>query len=129
MIRTQGKGREQTLQKSIEALDGKINDIQQGQLENPAQGDINIEKQNIIDMRDEDARKSNMTVYNAKESKEAPRERQRTDTLFILILFKDQIGITEFKEEYILNVIRLGKKQYDKNRPIRVNLDIQSTTN
>jgi len=33
-----------TPKKSLEAIDGKINNNQQGQLENTAQGDINIEK-------------------------------------------------------------------------------------
>jgi len=37
------------------------------------------------------------------------------------------MGMTEFKEEYILNMIRLEKKQDDKNRTIRVKLDTQAT--
>jgi len=121
--------RTDTVQKSFEALDGNIDNIQQGQLEIPTQGDLNIEK-TIIDMRDEEARKSNMIVYNTEESKEeAPRDRYRADTLFIHTLFRDQIGMTEFKEEYILNVTRLEKKQDVKNRPIWVKLDTQATKN
>ena len=55
---TRQRERTDTIQKSLEALEGKINNIQQGQLGNPAHGDINIEKKTIIDMRDEEARKS-----------------------------------------------------------------------
>jgi len=50
-------------------------------------------------MRDEEARKGNMIVFNAEESKEeAPRDRQRADTLFLLTFFRDQMVMTEFKE-------------------------------
>ena len=64
-----------------------------------------------------------------EKAEEIPRDRQREDTLFILTLFRDQMGMTGFMEEYILNVTRLAKKQDDKNRPIRVKLDTQTNKN
>ena len=64
-----------------------------------------------------------------EKAEEIPRDRQREDTLFILTLFRDQMGMTGFMEEYILNVTRLAKKQDDKNRTIRVKLDTQATKN
>jgi hypothetical protein len=124
---TTQRARTDAQQKSL--LDGKINNIQQGQLTNPAQGlvDTNIE-QTIKEMRDEEARKNNMVVYNAEEStEESPRDRQRADTVFIHTLFRDQMGMLEFKEDHIVNVTRLGKKQDAKNRPMLVKLDTQAT--
>ena len=79
-------------------------------------------------MRDQEARESNLIVYNAEESKkEAHRDKQRADTFYILTLFRDQMERTGFKEEYILNVTRPGQKQDVQNRPNRVNLDAQAT--
>ena len=68
-------------------------------------------------MTDEEARKSNMIAYSAEER------------IIHTYTFLDQMRMTELKEEYILHVSRLGKKQDDKNKPIRVTLDTLAAKN
>jgi hypothetical protein len=67
---TRQRARTDTLQKSLEALDGKIDNIQQGKLKSSTRRYKHRKPPNIIDMRDEEARKSNLIVYNTEESKE-----------------------------------------------------------
>ena len=90
-------------------------------------GDHSKIEKTIQVMKDEDSLKANIIVYNTEES-DADDIKQRTkdDANFIQTMCEDmQVqGITNGN---ILQLVRLGKKEDGKKRPLLVKLDSVST--
>ena len=67
-----------------------------------------------------------MVVYNLPESKrEEARERYREDEEACRIIFEEGIGVEQVEQKQL---IRLGKREENKTRPVLVKLGKEETT-
>jgi len=113
-VRTDG------LKKSLEFLDGKITHVQKGQLTKSAQ--------DLVDTKEEEKTSKAMRKVEKKHL-EIDTEAEGRYKLFIHTPFRDQMGKSDFEEEYIISLTWLGKKQDTENRSMLVKLDTKATNN
>jgi len=106
--------------KKIESVTGEMHEVQKTLTE---------AKRQIEDDKDKEKRKCNVIMYRVVESKAASVEdRKKDDVEFCLTLFNDVLDV-ECSREGIANVIRLGKKESDRVRPLLVSFKEGTTKN
>jgi len=97
--------------KKIESVSGEMHEVQKTIIEAKLQ---------IEEEKDKEKRKSNVVIYRLGESKATSVEsRKKDDTDLCLSLFNEVLEI-DCTKEVINNVVRLGKKEQDQDRPLLV---------
>ena len=78
-----------------------------------------IEKK-IKVMQDEDSRKANIIAYNAAESEEDDMKQRAKDDISFIQDMCENMQVNGFTDGNIMQVIRLGKREEGKTRPLLV---------